>query len=275
MVEAEPSVDPARIRRLEEATLTTWPSLRQVFRDGWLLRFADGQTGRANAVTVLTPGDGPLDPRIDGVEAAYRAAGLPPRFRLTPLSDPGLDAALAARGYVEDDPAVVMTAPLRPDLQPDPTVRLADAADRGWIDTFTSTTGVDAVRRRAMEGIFARLVPPFAFAALGDDGAVAAGPFGALSLEAAPPETVAPDAVALGVVDGDLVCILEVATRPEVRGRGLARRAVGTLLAWGSGQGATTAMLQVGADNAPAIRLYRRLGFVEVYRYHYRVLAAG
>lgn len=265
------AADLDRIRRFEEATWTTWPSLRQVFRDGWLLRFADGHTGRANSVNVMTAGLRPLDEKIGEAEALYAGAGLPARFRVTPLCDPGLDAALAARGYAVDDPAVVMTAPLPAGPEGDPAVRLMPQADAGWIDTFCGTHRVDGARRAALSGIFSRLVPPFAFAALGDDGAVGDGAFAALSLEAVPPELVAPDAVGLGVVDGDMICVLDVATRPEMRGRGLARRVVGALLAWARQQGARTAMLQVGADNAPAIALYRRLGFVEVYRYHYRL----
>jgi len=35
-------------------------------------------------------------------------------------------------------------------------------------------------------------------------------------------------------------------------------------------QGACEAYLQVGTENAVAQRLYRRLGFIQAYRYHYR-----
>ena len=41
-------------------------------------------------------------------------------------------------------------------------------------------------------------------------------------------------------------------------------------LKWARLRGAREAWLQVEADNAPALALYRSLGFDEVYRYHYR-----
>ena len=43
------------------------------------------------------------------------------------------------------------------------------------------------------------------------------------------------------------------------------------LAAWGRDRGATGVCLQVAADNAPAIPLYRSMGLAsELYRYHYR-----
>ena len=48
------------------------------------------------------------------------------------------------------------------------------------------------------------------------------------------------------------------------------RRLVQSALKWARQRGARFAWLQVEADNAPALGLYRSLGFDEIYRYHYR-----
>jgi ribosomal protein S18 acetylase RimI-like enzyme len=54
------------------------------------------------------------------------------------------------------------------------------------------------------------------------------------------------------------------------RRRGLATAVTAALAAWGAGRGATSCLLQVAADNAPALALYARLGFTEHHRYWYR-----
>jgi N-acetylglutamate synthase len=42
---------------------------------------------------------------------------------------------------------------------------------------------------------------------------------------------------------------------------------------WGAERGAQWVYLQVSADNAPARALYRKAGFIEHHRYHYRSAA--
>jgi ribosomal protein S18 acetylase RimI-like enzyme len=58
-----------------------------------------------------------------------------------------------------------------------------------------------------------------------------------------------------------------VATRPDVRGRGLARRTCSALCRRLLADGIDTIALNVRADNAPAIRAYRRLGFETAAEY--------
>lgn len=69
--------------------------------------------------------------------------------------------------------------------------------------------------------------------------------------------------------DGDWIGFGGLWVEPSARRAGLGLAVVGALLDWGAAQGATTAYLQVLADNAPAIGLYERLGFREHHRYRY------
>jgi len=44
------------IRSVEERSLNAWPSLHQMLYDGWVLRFSNGYTRRANSVSPIYRG---------------------------------------------------------------------------------------------------------------------------------------------------------------------------------------------------------------------------
>jgi GNAT superfamily N-acetyltransferase len=69
--------------------------------------------------------------------------------------------------------------------------------------------------------------------------------------------------------DADWVGFRSIEVRPDARRRGLGLAVMDALLGWGAEQGATTAYLQVLADNAPARALYAGLGFVTHHAYRY------
>lgn len=62
----------------------------------------------------------------------------------------------------------------------------------------------------------------------------------------------------------DELHVLNVAVAPEARRRGVARAVLDEVEARGRGQGARISMLEVRRGNAPAIALYRSLGYREV-----------
>lgn len=69
---------------------------------------------------------------------------------------------------------------------------------------------------------------------------------------------------ALGVAHEGHAVAECVATREDARGQRGADAAMRALMAWAVSLGAHCIGLQVVADNAPAIALYRRLGFEAV-----------
>ena len=250
--------DPALLRRVEEASLNSWPAPRQALLDGWVLRFADGYTRRANSATPLDPGqDGPaaLSARIAACEALYAAQGLPALVRTRSFGDAALAAALSARGYRAEGLSAVLWMPLGPDAgsgRAAEGVELSEARPGpGWLDAQARLSGCDvAARARILDAV----AVPCAFA-----GARADRPGSPLA------------AVAFGAVHGGVACLHMVTTDPAFRRRGLSRRVASALLAWARDRaGAREAGLQVAAENAGALALYAGLGFrTELFRYQY------
>src|SRR5215510_11714647 len=100
-------------RRLEEIAMNAWPALQQVLYDGWVLRFANGYTKRANSVNPLYVSCGAIAEKIAFCERCYANHGVPAIFRLTSCLAPlELDVALEQRGYQLLDPSLVLTMDL-------------------------------------------------------------------------------------------------------------------------------------------------------------------
>ena len=89
----------ATIKRLEELVLNSSEPCTQLLEGGWLVRLSRDDVKRARSVTALADDGGELDERISRYEELFARQGLPPLFRLSPISQPsGLDEALAVRG---------------------------------------------------------------------------------------------------------------------------------------------------------------------------------
>ena len=239
------------IALLEDLSMTAWPSPRRIIHRGWALYFAAGHTGRANSANAVIPLATIDEATIDMVEAEYRRQGLPPQFRLTPLSPPGLGGRLADRGYRIASESKVLFRSLD-DIQvgsPDAAVRVQDRLDQAWMDAYRRMVPVPEPEMPALLSILNGIAVRPRFATLWQDGQ--------------------PVAACLSVLDRGWAGFYKVACRPDRRGQGLPRRLMTDMMARAAGEGAVGAYLQVGAANAPALALYARLGFRHLYDYAY------
>ncbi len=91
--------------RVEEACLNAWPALREVLLDGWLLRFSEGLTRRANSANALAPVGSPA---LTKCQCLYRRLGLPTIFRVLSFADPAIDQQLAKAGYTSEGESCVL-----------------------------------------------------------------------------------------------------------------------------------------------------------------------
>lgn len=239
------------VSELERASHTAVPALRTAFDGPFLLRAFLGGTGRANAVSALDPApDASLPLRLERIEAAYRRAGLPPRFRSTPLDPPGLEEALLERGYRATEDSRVMAGPLAAFAAPDQALEVKPAPDEEWLGILATADYQTAERRAEKQQAARMMMVPAAWLVLRGRGG---------------------QAMAVGqlAVDGRLVGFFDIATHPGFKRQGLARRLIAAGAAWAAEQGGSTAWLQVSAANAPACALYEALGLREIYRYRY------
>ena len=130
------------IEILESKAFRAWPALETRMIDGWIQRFADGYTKRANSINALGK-DAVFTQEIkNALEAAYLERGLLPVWRLTPLAPPETDRALAAAGYRRIDESHVQLAPLGEAFVLDPEVCIAPSPSAVWLAGFAEFSPV-------------------------------------------------------------------------------------------------------------------------------------
>jgi ribosomal protein S18 acetylase RimI-like enzyme len=241
--------DEAQIRLLEERAFNAWPALRTKPTGGWLLRLSEGFTKRANSANAHIP-DAPFPDVQAAAEAFYTDHHLPTIFRLTPLAGEEPDRILAAADYSLADPSIVMSTPLG-GREPDETVILEDRPSAAWLEGIAAANAVPEAKRRIHDRMVQSIAPPTAFATALERGQ--------------------PLGFGLAVCERGAVGLFDIVVSPAARCRGIGRRLTSALLAWGHSAGAESAYLQVLATNHAALSLYAGLGFVESYRYHYRI----
>ncbi len=86
---------------IELATYESWPAFEQVNYLGWILRFAEGCTKRANSANALGPVNSSLPEAVAYCESFYEIRQQPTIFRLlSSVEDPILDSYLAVPSFL-------------------------------------------------------------------------------------------------------------------------------------------------------------------------------
>ncbi|NIK77353.1 GNAT superfamily N-acetyltransferase [Paenibacillus castaneae] len=238
--------------RIEEMSFNGWPALQTVLYDGWLLRFAEGYTKRSNSIQAIYGNTLELEHKIRSCERLYQREGTRTVFKMTPFIQPAsLDEELALRGYELLDPTLVKTLHLD-------HVKLPNQADI-WMDNEISEAWLDTNR------VFNRLTEEQSlvtqkmleysplekcFAILHDNGI--------------------PVASGLAVIEDGWIGLYDIVTDSEKRNRGYGEQLILHILQWGKSRGAKYGYLQVVKNNAPANRLYEKIGYELQYEYWYR-----
>ncbi len=251
-------IDENEIDEIEAAALNAWPAAQQYLLDGYVVRFAQGYTKRANSVNRLRP------PRIAPAELVplcedlYRARGLLSIFRLIDSAESAaLDGFLAQRGYQMLDQTVVMTcaAAVAADGAAAPqgafTAQFVQMELDDWLDAYMQLSQAARHTRAAHRAILQAIVPPRLFAALVVDGE--------------------PLACGMGVLDRQRLGLFDIVTHAAHRRQGLGGRLMLQMAGWAQERGAATCYLQVVERNSAARNLYARLGFTDAYGYWYRI----
>lgn len=244
------------IRQIEELAVNAWSATHTIIYDGWVLRYAQGYTRRANAVYPLYPSARPIEEKLAYCEAYYNGHGLPTVFKMTEAAmPPKLDRLLANAGYERISPTSVRTIDLANvttvDNIPGYSIDIRTYPSNLWLDAFGTLNRVRPIFLPVMRQMLLdhRALPGY-FVMLWQGRT--------------------PVATAMCAVERGYAGIFDVVVAEDQRGRGLGTWMMRYLLGVAHDAHAHTAYLQVEPHNIAAVRLYDKLGFQERYQYWYR-----
>jgi ribosomal protein S18 acetylase RimI-like enzyme len=248
---------------LERSAAAHWRGTEEQWLGDWLLRAADGFTGRANSALALGDPGVPLNAALDYVTGWYRARGLSAMIAV-PLPLPlaadgrdgqdGLDAELTERGWAaRPGPAFVMVADLPlaatgGGLPAGAEVAAEADPDAAWLARYhyRGTDTQPPVMREVLTS-----AQDQAFVSIRTESEVLA-------------------IARLSIADG-WAGLTAVEVNPGHRRAGLGLAITAAACAEAVRRDVGRVFLQVEAGNAAARALYERCGFRYSHRYHYRM----
>ncbi|XOI98242.1 GNAT family N-acetyltransferase [Paenibacillus polymyxa] len=240
-------------KTIEELSLNHWQPLSTLLYDGWILRFAKGYTKRANSIQPIHYSTLDVHEKIEECERIYASNQLSTIFKITPFIQPDhLDQLLQDKGYAVVDLTRIQTRSLEHIKEPEhQAVQIDEQLTTTWLNHFCRLNQVNDLQRETAELMLNNIRTQAGFISLLIDGQVVACGF--------------------GVIERGYIGLYDIITDANFRNQGLAEQMILHLLHWAKKQGATASYLQVVANNAPALKLYAKLGYSEIYSYWYRV----
>ena len=248
-----------QIQKYEEMCLNGHVALNTFFYDGWILKFSEGYTGRANSVSLLYPSSKPIAEKVAFCENMYKKQGLSCQFKLTEY-DTEINDFLTKRGYKIATPTDLMVCDLACPVKPDNDTKAPDndskieyifsATPDEWLPIFFKVHEInDAHDQDVYTRMVSKVLVDTIYCTLMYDGK--------------------PAACSSVAIENGYTLLQNVIVSSELRGLGLGKKVCSAILEKVRELGVHHSYLQVVQTNTVAVNLYKKLGFEKLYSYWY------
>ncbi len=239
------------IRFFEEIASNGHVALKSLLYDGWLLRFSNGYTNRANSVLPLYSSKKSLEEKVAYCERAYEKEGLSPCFKLTEYNQE-LSDFLAARGYKKTGESDIMLLKKLNSIADKKLYRscmLAKSPEE-WIDDYFRLENItDKKDQETFRQMLSKVMIDTIYCSIFDEAEVVA--------------------CASAALEEGYALIQNVIVSEDHRGQGFGEKLCRLIITRAQELGAKSAYLQVLQTNEAAKKLYTKLGFEKIYSYWY------
>lgn len=235
---------------IEKAGFRSWPALEESEADGIVLRYSNGFTKRANSANLLRKLDTAFEKLASRYEDYFQRKNLPCIFRIPSFTEnQAFDSYLDEKGYRYLDRSLVLRKPLGGSNFEN--VNITALSSREWMKAYCRINDIGFGEHITHLEMLDRIEDTTLFAVLKQ---------GKKEL-----------ACGLGVMSNGLFGLFDIATKKSARNKGFGTKLITGMLHWAVEHGASSSYLQVVADNKPAIKLYKKIGYEHCYEYWYRI----
>ena len=248
-------------RNIEEISLNAFPAECVDLYDGWVIRRTPNYPSRRiNSINILTmPSIETLSDKIAYCESFFKGRCSEITFKMSDMKPHAtMDALLASKGYLKVTPTNVMVLNLKTVVNQSPnsnlkrlSFSLEQTLSHEWLEDYVKFKHLSEKEHRTLQTCLEKIANQVYYLSVRDKGRwVGAGQ---------------------AVVEDGYVGLFDIAVHEDYRCKGVGRKIVETLVEKAKEKGVKIAYLQVVADNEPAKKLYKSLGFQDHYQYWYRV----
>ncbi len=231
-----------------------WPSLQTIVYDGWVLRFADGYTKRANSITPIYESFIDTEEKIQKCEKIYRDKNLPVIYKITEKSTPaGIDDLLEKKGYKRIDEVSVMVLNI-PEIikRENGNLKIEYEPKIEWIENYFKISENNPENcNTALKMLYNIAGKTFYISKVNENVEVVGCGF--------------------GVIEREFIGIFDISVSKEFRRMGYGTDIINSLIGIAKKNGIKKAYLQVVKGNTAAENMYKNIGFEEKYTYWYRI----
>jgi len=248
------------IKFLQEILMNSWPAYHYYFLHGWILRFTDGVTSRANSVLPLHyNGDlDEIDKDISLAEKSYQAFNLPTIFTIPDFFEPNnLAVKLLEHGYQQlgciTHTLVASAQKLRNEsINEDIKYIFYSKREKVISNLLGKYSKRDQSAQKVLDALANRIVIPQKRFIIAKYEKKVMGTL-------------------MGILDPHgFLYIADVLVAPNFRKQNVATSMFFKLINdWAIPNGVENIWLQVEIENNEAMNLYTKLGFEKAYSYYY------
>lgn len=242
------------IQKVEDLSMNALPALQTQIYDGWILRFADGYTKRANSINPVHFSEEDLNSKLEYCQKLYLQKNLKVVYKLTSQIHPeDLDTVLENNGYSLEGLTSVQLLSLD-EIEDSLTQNLItnETLTDNWFVQFCKLNHVDRKDQQTLKQMLKKIIPKTCYFLLyNDDNELLS--------------------CGMCVLESGYIGLFDIVTTEKYRNKGYGRTLVQHILKWGKDNEAKYAYLQVMLNNTAALTLYSKLGFTEKYKYWYRI----